>query len=126
MNSVVIVFFTESSRSAAGGGSAAASAGGDWQEPGWDSLPRFIRDPGVVRISIVITTQNLVTPKDNERLVYSVTEVGELLGISRAFAYELVARGEIPVIRLGRRRLVPKHALHRLIQAASASGGSAV
>ena len=26
----------------------------------------------------------------------------------RAFAYELVARGELPVIRLGRRRLVPK------------------
>jgi excisionase family DNA binding protein len=47
----------------------------------------------------------------NERLVYSVAEAGALLGISRAFAYELVARGEIPVIRLGRRRLVPKAAL---------------
>jgi excisionase family DNA binding protein len=47
----------------------------------------------------------------NERLVYSVAETGALLGISRAFAYELVARGEIPVIRLGRRRLVPKAAL---------------
>ena len=33
------------------------------------------------------------------------------MGISRAFAYELVARGELPVIRLGRRRLVPKVAL---------------
>ncbi len=47
----------------------------------------------------------------NERLVYSVAEAGALLGISRAFAYELVARGELPVIRLGRRRLVPKAAL---------------
>ena len=47
-----------------------------------------------------------------ERLVYSVAEAGALLGISRAFAYELVARGELPVIRLGRRRLVPKAALN--------------
>ena len=47
----------------------------------------------------------------SERLVYSVGEAAELLGISRAFAYELLARGELPVIRLGRRRLVPKVAL---------------
>ena len=47
----------------------------------------------------------------SKRLVYSVSEAAELLGISRAFAYELVARGELPVIRLGRRRLVPKVAL---------------
>jgi excisionase family DNA binding protein len=47
----------------------------------------------------------------SERLVYSVGEAADLLGISRAFAYELVCRGELPVIRLGRRRLVPKVAL---------------
>jgi excisionase family DNA binding protein len=52
---------------------------------------------------------------NDERLVYSVAEAGALLGISRAFAYELVARGELPVIRLGRRRLVPKAALLALI-----------
>jgi excisionase family DNA binding protein len=50
------------------------------------------------------------------RLVYSVAEAGELLGISRAFAYELVARGDLPVIRLGRRRLVPKVALVALVE----------
>jgi excisionase family DNA binding protein len=44
----------------------------------------------------------------NDSLVYSVTEAAELLGVSRAFAYELAARGDIPVIRLGRRILVPK------------------
>lgn len=51
----------------------------------------------------------------NDRLVLTVAEAGELLGISRAFAYELVARGELPVIRLGRRRLVPKRALYELV-----------
>jgi excisionase family DNA binding protein len=60
-------------------------------------------------------TQATPTLPSDDRLVYSVTEVGELLGISRAFAYELVARGELPVIRLGRRRLVPKVALLSLL-----------
>jgi excisionase family DNA binding protein len=50
-----------------------------------------------------------------DRLVLTVGEAAELLGISRAFAYELVARGELPVIRLGRRRLVPKLALRTLV-----------
>jgi excisionase family DNA binding protein len=54
-------------------------------------------------------------PTPEERLVYTVAEAGELLGISRAFAYELVARGELPVICLGRRRLVPKVALLALV-----------
>ncbi len=59
----------------------------------------------------------------SERLVYSVSEAGALLGISRAFAYELVARGELPVIRLGRRRLVPKVALLGLVAPDAAGPG---
>ena len=58
-----------------------------------------------------------VNDQSEERLVYTVAEAGEMLGISRAFAYELVARGELPVIRLGRRRLVPKVALLALVEA---------
>jgi excisionase family DNA binding protein len=53
-------------------------------------------------------TTSIRTPQTpDDRLVYTVAEAGELLGISRAFAYELVARGELPVICLGCRRLVP-------------------
>jgi excisionase family DNA binding protein len=55
-------------------------------------------------------------PGREDRLVVSVGEAAELLGISRAFAYELVARGELPVICLGRRRLVPKVALRALVE----------
>jgi excisionase family DNA binding protein len=51
----------------------------------------------------------------NDRLVLTVAEAGQLLGISRAFAYELVARGELPVIRLGRRIVVPKAALLAMV-----------
>jgi excisionase family DNA binding protein len=50
-----------------------------------------------------------------DRLVLTVAEAGQLLGISRAFAYELVARGEIPIIRLGRRVVVPKAALFAMV-----------
>ena len=71
------------------------------------------------------TTIGAVSGAGEERLVYSVAEAGALLGISRAFAYELVARGELPVIRLGRRRLVPKWALNALAgpEATSRTGG---
>jgi excisionase family DNA binding protein len=49
-----------------------------------------------------------------------VTEgVGQQLGISRAFAYEAVRRGEIPSIRIGRRVLVPRVALDRLVNGPS-------
>ena len=50
-----------------------------------------------------------------DRLVLSVSEAGSLLGISRALAYELVARGELPSLRLGRRLVVPKMALLELL-----------
>lgn len=51
------------------------------------------------------------------RLVLTVAEAAELLGISRAFAYELVARGELPSIRLGRRVVVPRVQLLALVEA---------
>lgn len=45
----------------------------------------------------------------------SITEAAALLGISRGLAYELVARGDLPSIRLGRRILIPRHALERFL-----------
>ena len=57
-----------------------------------------------------------VGSSNEDRLVYTVAEAAALLGISRAFAYELVARGELPVIRLGRRRLVPKVGLLTILE----------
>ena len=55
------------------------------------------------------------TKPDEERLVWTVEEAARLLGISRAHAYELVARGELPHLRLGRRVVVPKHAIETLL-----------
>ena len=55
------------------------------------------------------------TQADEARLVWTVEEAGRMLGISRAHAYELVARGELPHLRLGRRVVVPKHAIELLL-----------
>lgn len=51
-----------------------------------------------------------------ERLTFTVTEVAEMLGISRSAAYELVAAGHIAVVPLGtRRKLIARHTIESLI-----------
>ena len=55
----------------------------------------------------VLQGQGIRQGSRGSKLTMSVSEAADWLGISRAFAYELVARGEIPSIRLGRRVLVP-------------------
>jgi len=58
---------------------------------------------------------NRPSPLNNERRTYTVTEVAVLLGISRSTAYECVRRGEIPSRRFGRRIVVLRHELERLL-----------
>lgn len=53
------------------------------------------------------------------RRVASVTEAAAMLGISRSHAYELVARGELPSVRLGRRLLVPLTAIEKILWGSS-------
>jgi excisionase family DNA binding protein len=50
---------------------------------------------------------------DDDELLLTVGETARLLRLSRAFTYELVARGDLPVLRFGRRVLVPRQALKR-------------
>lgn len=52
---------------------------------------------------------------EQRRLALSVPDAATLLGISRAHAYELVARGELPHLRLGRRIVIPRVALEALL-----------
>ncbi len=49
------------------------------------------------------------------RLVYSVSEAAELLGIGRSTAYELVARGELPSVAIGGRRVITRPTLTELL-----------
>jgi excisionase family DNA binding protein len=56
-----------------------------------------------------------VEMESNERLTVTVPEAATILGISRSFAYELIGRGELPVVRFGRRVVVPRRALETLL-----------
>jgi excisionase family DNA binding protein len=50
----------------------------------------------------------------------SVEEAGRRLGIGRNSAYEAARRREIPVIKIGRRLLVPIAALDRMLSGEAA------
>ena len=57
-----------------------------------------------------------------DRLTLTVEEAAHLLGISRGLAYELARSGQLPVVRLGRRLLVPRVALERMLAQTKTSG----
>ena len=50
------------------------------------------------------------------RETLTVEEAAKVLGVGRNTAYEAVRRGEIPSIRVGRRLVVPKAALERMLE----------
>lgn len=53
---------------------------------------------------------------EHQSLTITVERAGQLLGISRGLAYELVHRGELPAIRLGRRIVVPARAIDDILR----------
>ena len=57
-----------------------------------------------------------------ERQTANVEEAARLLGIGRNSAYVAVRQGEIPVIRIGRRMVVPRAALDRLLSGQGIAG----
>jgi excisionase family DNA binding protein len=52
----------------------------------------------------------------NGRLLYSVEEAADLLGIGRTFMFHLVATGEIDSFKIGKRRKIPRDALDSFIE----------
>lgn len=56
---------------------------------------------------------------DGDPLVMSVVEAARVLGISKTLAYDLVARQELPSLRLGGRLRIPRRAVERLTQSRS-------
>ena len=55
-----------------------------------------------------------------ERKTYKIEEAGKLLGIGRNGAYEAAKSGQLPVIKIGKRLLVPKAALDRMLNGEAA------
>ena len=65
----------------------------------------FLLNYGVIKRSISIACKG-----DNtmEKLFYSVSEVANVLGISRSYAYQMVKEKRIPTLEIGKRRVIPK------------------
>jgi excisionase family DNA binding protein len=53
-----------------------------------------------------------------------VAEAAEFLGLSRAGVYQLMGRGELPFVKIGRARRVPRRAVLRLASEALHGGGA--
>ena len=51
----------------------------------------------------------------SESLVLTIQEAAEILRIGKSAAYEAARTGELPVIQFGRRKLVPRAALEKLL-----------
>jgi hypothetical protein len=67
------------------------------------------------------TGRKIAPPSERGVLAYSVPQAGRLIGLSRNASYEAAARGEIPTMRIGPRRLiVPVVAFERLLASAGA------
>jgi excisionase family DNA binding protein len=53
---------------------------------------------------------------DNSPKVFTVCEVAKILRLGKISVYQAIEKGEIPCIRIGRRILIPRHALERLLE----------
>jgi excisionase family DNA binding protein len=51
----------------------------------------------------------------DNKLTYSRDEVAQMLGVSRDSVIRAIAKGHLQVIRFGRRVLVPRHSVEKLI-----------
>ena len=53
---------------------------------------------------------------DAQRKLYTVVEVAAILGLGRTLVYQLVLRGDIPSIKIGRSRRIPRFAVDDFIR----------
>jgi excisionase family DNA binding protein len=56
----------------------------------------------------------LPDPADG-RLAYSVDEAARLTGLSRDLLYDQMRRGNLPYLKVGRRRLITRHHLRQFL-----------
>ena len=59
-----------------------------------------------------------------EKMLYTVDEVMALLSISRTRAYRAIASGELPSVKIGRRRLIPTEGLEGYYLLLTQGGGA--
>ena len=58
----------------------------------------------------------MATTENDDRLLLRLPEVAARLGLGRTTVYDLVQRGDLPVVRVGRAVRVPVGALRRWVE----------
>ena len=53
--------------------------------------------------------------------LFTLEAAGEFLGVSRTVVYGLIRRGELPSIKIGRRRQIPRRACEQFVDRKLAS-----
>jgi excisionase family DNA binding protein len=61
-------------------------------------------------------------PAPPDRATFTVEEAAALLGVGRGLAYEMARTGRLPILRLGRRVLIPRQALEAMLEGRLGSG----
>ena len=61
-------------------------------------------------------TEKARLPDPRQQPTMTVTEAGEILGLAKGGTYDAIHRGDLPVLRIGRRLLIPTAGLYRLLQ----------
>lgn len=58
----------------------------------------------------------MTKPSTVEKLLYTPVEAAHALGVSRSTIYILLAKGDVPSVRIGKSRRVPAEALRRYVE----------
>ena len=56
------------------------------------------------------------SPPSDTPLTYDVKEAAAVLGVSLGTVYQAIKQKQLPAIRLGRKIVLPRAALHRLLE----------
>jgi len=59
-----------------------------------------------------------------ERIAYSPQEFAVAAGLGRSMVYELIRRGEVPHIRIGRRIVIPREMAETWLKRMAVEGGT--
>lgn len=76
-----------------------------------DAASQCLRSAAAVEATVNISP----TPTGDDKLLITIGEAADRLSIGRSFAYQLAQTGALPTVQLGRRRLVPVHALVSMV-----------
>jgi excisionase family DNA binding protein len=69
--------------------------------------------------SPLLGRRKVLPGRELQKQTISIEEAAKVLGIGRNNAYAAARSGEIPTIRIGKRLLVPRAALERMLQGAA-------